>query len=263
MNVLLFDGGNTRFKWALVRHGRLGAQHATARDQLDAFIDWIARSPPIDRVVGVNVGGKPFERALRAVLRQAASPRPEFITSSSAAAGVRNAYANPALLGSDRWAAAVAAWHAGGCRRTVCAVSVGTALTLDLVDQEGRHRGGLIAPGPQLMRETLLGSTADIARRAALRDAKPPRRNSRLRLPPLATATQGAVDEGCLSAAAGFIDRTMGQLTRQLEMKPLLFITGGGSAPVVARLRSACRPTPDLVLRGVAAIAEVTIRRPA
>jgi type III pantothenate kinase len=263
MNVLLFDGGNSRFKWALVRNGRLDNQRAAARDDFDPFTAWLARAPAIDRVVGVNVGGAAVERALRRALRSAGQPRPELIQSSAEAAGVRNAYARPEQLGADRWAAAIAAWHAAGCYRTVCAVSIGTALTLDLVDQDGHHRGGLISPGPRLMREALLGRTADIAPRAAQAAARtrPRARSARALVPPLAGATLAAVEEGCLAACAGFIDRTVTQLTRRLNVRPVLYITGGASEAVIERLRSACKPSDDLVLRGVAAIAEVNIRR--
>lgn len=262
MNTLLFDAGNSRFKWALVRDGRLGRQQAVARTDLRGFSEWLARAPAVDQVVGVSVAGPATERALRKALRAAECPRPVFITGSAAAAGVRSAYARPDRLGADRWAAAIAAWHMAGCYRTVCAASIGTALTLDLVDQDGHHRGGLIAPGPALMLDSLLSRTAGIATRAALdgpggrrrRDAKP-------LVPPLTGTTSSAIEEGCLAAAAGFIDRTINQVTRRLGVRPVLFVTGGASTPVIERLRSACRPVDELVLRGVAAIAEVPIRR--
>ena len=262
MRTLLIDAGNTRLKWALVDEGRLSAHRATLRSELPAFAKWLARAPAVDRVVAVNVAGAPVERFLRAALRKAGGPRPEFITSTRQAAGVRNAYARPERLGADRWAAAVAAWHRAGCYRTVCAISIGTALTLDLVDQDGHHRGGLISPGPTLMLDALLGRTAEIASRASL-DARGGRRPAGVRplVPPLTGATRSAIDEGCLAAAAGFIDRTVNQLTRTMKVRPVVFITGGASAPVIARIRSACRPCDDLVLRGVAAIAEVPIRR--
>lgn len=260
MNTLLFDAGNTRLKWALVRAGRLQPQRAVPRGEPAAFEAWLSRAPAIDRVVGVNVAGPSLEKNLRAWLKAAGAPRPEFITSSRQAAGVRNAYVRPETLGADRWAAAIAAWHRAGCYRTVCAVSIGTALTIDLVDQDGHHRGGLIAPGPALMLDSLLGRTAQIAsgtrRPAGRRPA-----GSRELVPPLAGATRGAIDEGCLAAAAGFIDRTVNQLTRQLNGRPVVFVTGGAAAPVIERLRSACKPCDELVLRGVAAIADVPISR--
>jgi type III pantothenate kinase len=264
MSTLLFDAGNSRFKWALVRDGRLGAQRAVPHAGFGEFAAWLARTPTLERVVGVNVAGPRVERALRAALRTAGQPRPTFITSSAEAAGVRNAYTVPASLGADRWAAAIAAWHRAGCYRTVCAASIGTAITLDLVDQDGHHRGGLIAPGPTLMLDALLGRTADIAARAAAGGSRGGGRRkagARPLVPPLTGATRSAVEEGCLAAAAGFIDRTINQLTRQLKGRPVLFVTGGASAAVIERLRSACKPCDDLVLRGVATIAEVPIRR--
>src|SRR5688572_17069278 len=125
MNTLLFDAGNSRFKFALVRDGKLGAQQAVARNDLSGFSAWLARAPAMDRVVGVNVAGAALQRELSAALRAEGRPRAEFITSTHLAAGVHSAYANPERLGADRWAAAIAAWHRAGCYRTVCAVSIG------------------------------------------------------------------------------------------------------------------------------------------
>jgi len=152
----------------------------------------------------------------------------------------------------------VAAWHLAGCYRTVCAVSVGTALTIDLVDQEGHHRGGLIAPGPELMLASLLNGTHGIAERAA-------RRSSRVRhtIGPLADNTGDAIAAGCLTAAAGAIDRTVSQLTRELGVRPVVFLTGGGAASVQPLLKGAIRSCPELVLRGVAILAGVKMRRAA
>lgn len=260
--TLLFDAGNSRLKWALVHDGRMGRQQARPLADLDAFSQWLRKTPALARVVGVNVAGPRFEKQLRSALHAGRHPAPEFITSAAAAAGVVNGYARPQQLGADRWAALVAAWHRAGCYRTVCAASVGTAITLDLVDQDGYHRGGLIAPGPALMLDGLLGRTAHIAARAAVpaaRRRRPPPGHELV--PPLADATGDAIEEGCLAAAAGFIDRTLNQLTRQLGVRPVLFITGGASAAVIERLRSACKPCDDLVLRGVAVLGDVLIRR--
>ncbi len=263
-DTLLFDAGNSRFKWALVRDGRLGTQQACGLGDFARFASWLRRAPSVERVVGVNVAGARLEKQLRSALHAEGRPSPQLITSSAQAAGVKNGYARPLQLGADRWAALVAAWHRAGCYRTVCAASVGTAITLDLVDQDGYHRGGLIAPGPGLMLNALLDRTADIAAHAALAISGPRRGKvepeHRL-VPPLADATQAAIDEGCLAAAAGLIDRTVNQIKQRLGVRPVLFITGGASAAVIERLRSACKPCDDLVLRGVAVLGEVPIRR--
>lgn len=256
MNTLLFDAGNSRIKWSLVRDGRLGALQAAALDDATSLRKWLARTAHIDRVTGVSVAGASYERRLKSALRHAGHPAPEFIRSSESAAGVRNGYREAWRLGDDRWAAAVAAWHRAGCYRTVCAVSVGTALTIDLVDHDGHHRGGLIAPGPEMMLASLLDKTHGIAERAARRG-----RTTRRAIGPLADNTRDAIEAGCLTAAAGVIDRTINQLTRELGVRPVVFLTGGGAGSVQPLLKGAIRSCPELVLRGVAAIAGVPIRR--
>lgn len=259
MNTLLLDAGNTRLKWALLRSSGMGAQQATGREDLGGFERWLQFAPPMERIVGVNVAGPAMERSLRAVLRRAGRPVPEFLVAGKAAAGVRNAYAEPARLGADRWAGLIAARQLAGTRRAACAVGIGTALTLDLVDASGAHRGGLISPGPLMMLEALLGRTADIAGRAAL--DPPARTRPRGRIAPLGRSTREAIDAGCLMSAAGLIDASMDELARGLGRRPLLFVTGGGSDAVLPLLRSRATVVPDLVLRGVALLAGVPLRR--
>jgi type III pantothenate kinase len=207
------------------------------------------------------VAGEAVERELQALLARKQQPVPEFIHSSETAAGVYNGYREPARLGDDRWAAAVAAWHRAGCYRTVCAISVGTALTIDLVDHNGHHRGGLIAPGPEMMLGSLLGKTNGIAARAAIRRPRRKKAQTHAVVLPLADNTLGAIESGCLTAAAGLIDRTVNLLTRELGVRPVLFVTGGGAEAVLPLLKGATKPCPELVLRGVAVIADVPIRR--
>ena len=78
---------------------------------------------------------------------------------------------------------------------------------------------------------------------------------------PLADNTRAAIEAGCLTAAAGLIDRTVNQLTRELGVRPVVFVTGGGADSVLPLLKGACKPCPELVLRGVAVLADVPIRR--
>ena len=68
-------------------------------------------------------------------------------------AGVRIAYAHPQRLGVDRFLCLLAA-HAQLAGPSLI-VGVGTALTIDLLDADGRHHGGRIAPSPALMRQAL------------------------------------------------------------------------------------------------------------
>src|SRR5208337_55868 len=111
------------------------------------------------------VAGGAIERQIGAVARRAGWSPPRWVRSDARAAGIRNAYHEPWRLGVDRWVALIGArdFFPG---HALLIVSVGTAMTIDLLDARGRHRGGLITPGPRLMIDALLERTAGIRRRA-------------------------------------------------------------------------------------------------
>ena len=145
--MLLVDIGNTRVKWATHADGRLSPQRA-AEHAVWTVADWqreLFRGQRIEDVLAATVAGDDSRRALEAAARSAGAARVEFVTSTAAAAGVRNAYSNPRLLGVDRWVAMIGAYDmaSGAC----CVVDIGTAATLDAVDGDGTapgrvHRAG-------------------------------------------------------------------------------------------------------------------------
>jgi type III pantothenate kinase len=257
MTQLLVDIGNSRIKWALLRGTRLGRQQVAPRDEFARFEHWLRSAPRLAQVHAVCVAGAGAERQLRAALKRCKQPAPQFARSSTNAAGVTNGYREAWRLGADRWVAAIGAWHLAGASRATCAVDVGTALTVDLVDETGQHRGGLIAPGPQLMVRSLLGNTGGIAARAA---AKPrPAAGGRIARPstvrPLADNTLDAIELGSLLAAVALIDRCVHELQRSLGKPPLVFLTGGAAKQLAPVLGSAYQSCDDLVLRGLAVLA--------
>jgi len=251
MSTLYIDIGNSRIKWALARGTRMGRLRAMSLSQFSRFARALRSTRGVQAVHAVCVAGRPMEQRLRAALRLAGLPAPRFARSSRRAAGVTNAYRDPWRLGADRWVGMIGAWHLAGARRAVCAISAGTALTLDVVDAGGRHRGGLIAPGPEMMVGALLGRTRGIAARAA-----GARRSKATPLaPPLAGDTRSAITTGSLLAAAGLVERCLAELRARSKLTPAVYLTGG-AAPALARLLSRRhRHCPDLVLRGLAVMA--------
>ena len=187
--------------------------------------------------------------------RAAGAPKPEFVVSQRRAAGVTTAYLEPWRLGVDRFVGVIGAHHL--CRGSAsCAVNVGTAVTIDLVDGRGRHRGGAILPGPALMVDSLLRSTNGIRRRAR----SGPRGVRSL----FARTTRTAIGQGAAYAVAAVIDRAIEEARAQLGRRPILVLTGGGAASVQPLLRHPCITVPDLVLQGLAVWAGVAAppRRP-
>lgn len=251
MSTLLVDIGNTRVKWAVLRGARMTRPRAEAHDgegaRLRAAIGAVPRD--VDRAVAVCVAGEKLERALASAVRARFGISTKFARSTREAAGVRNAYRDVWRLGADRWVALLAA-HAMAGSRPVLIASVGTALTLDLVDAQGIHRGGAIAPGPSTMIASLLGGTAGIRRRA--RGARRAGHRSRHLF---AADTASALDAGAQFAAAALIDRAVREARTALGQRPLVLLTGGATPGLGTYIESAVREVPDLVLRGLGLLA--------
>lgn len=254
MNRLLVDIGNSRIKWAVARGSRIGPMRAADLGQFRRFGEWLASARAVDSVEAVCVAGAKREAQLRATLRRHGLPAPHFARSTACAAGVTSGYAEPWRLGADRWVAAIGAWHEAGGRRAVCSVSVGTALTFDVVDAKGRHRGGVIAPGPVLMVRSLLGQTHGIAVRAADTRRGGTRRSTPA-LPPLAGNTRDAIYQGSLTAAAALVDRCVREVATGLRARPRVFLSGGTAGSLAPMLESRVEHQPDLVLRGLLVLA--------
>jgi type III pantothenate kinase len=246
--ILLVDIGNSRVKWALLDAGALAPQRAAAYAQWSAD-DWrreLFTNPGIRRAVVASVAGtESIER-----LRAAASAHPgcevRVVTTSGAAGGVRNAYPEPRLLGIDRWLAVIAAHHLTGA--ACCVVDVGTAATIDAVTADGRHLGGFIVPGPRLMVASLLRGTSDLESHSA---ASASDGNSLF-----ANNTRDAIERGAVVALASLAERSVQDLERITGAVSNLLVTGGAAPLVLPHLRRDARHVPDLVLRGLAVLAE-------
>ena len=248
MSSLLVDIGNTRVKWAVLRGTRLGRIHAIAHGAGDAaHIGALVRAAPkdVDRVVAVNVAPESLARELTRALRARFGLSPEFVSSTRRAFGVVNGYKEVWRLGADRWVSVIGARSMAPDRAVIIA-NVGTALTVDLLTADGRHRGGAIVPGPSTMVESLLRGTHGIRRRAQGVRA----RERRL----FAADTASALASGSVFAAAAFIDRAVAEATTP-DDAPLLMLTGGGATRIRPLLLSAAEVMPDLVLRGLACFA--------
>jgi type III pantothenate kinase len=245
---LLVDVGNTRVKWARLVNGQMGKHQAASN--ADWTADQYARrvigrkwSDGAGRIIVSSVAGQKVARMLVDAARRSGAPVPEFVTSERQAAGVTTQYLDPWRLGVDRFVGAIGAHHlASG--QPVCVVNVGTAMTLDLVDRKGLHRGGVIIPGPGLMVDSLLNGTDGIRRRAV---------GGRKGHPGLfAQTTRSAIGQGSLYAAASLVERAVEEARAQLGSPPLVLLTGGGAPAIRPLIRNTAVCLPELVLHGLA-----------
>ena len=252
---LLLDAGNTRLKWARARGTRLLGGGALSYAPPARFAVGLRRlrreALGCDRVFVASVASATIERAIRRALRGAGRPVPRFVRVGRRSCGVVNAYAEPWRLGVDRWVALIGA-RSRLPGRALCIASVGTALTLDLLDAGGRLRGGAIAPGPDLMVRSLLERTAGIARRAG--GGAGAGRSLYTR------STRGAIEAGARHACAALIERAVDEGRRRLGRRPLLLLTGGGASGLAPLLGGSWRRDDGLVMRGLLALSGAQYR---
>ncbi len=237
---MLLDLGNTRLKWALREGAGWHAQGAVGwnEDVVLALHEAWRHLPLPGDVFGASVVDAGREAQVAAVVSACFAHDTEWLRTPAQACGVRNAYPEPGRLGVDRFLAMVAA-HAEDPVSCVLA-GVGTALTLDALTAEGRHLGGLIAPGPQLMQQSLLGATSrvQVERPGQVLEA--------------ADNTPDAVASGCWQAAAALIERFASHMASPLGGAPLLILGGGDAEALLPLLALPARLSSDSVLRGLA-----------
>jgi type III pantothenate kinase len=240
---LLLDLGNTRLKWALEGEGRWFAQGAAAWNEDLALlgVTWQALPMPM-AAFGASVVDTAREQALASQVQALFGLDIAWMRTPASACGVRNAYPEPERLGVDRFLAMVAA-HAGGAGDCVL-VGVGTALTLDALTAAGQHLGGLIAPGPRLMQQALLGATAQVRPRndGVLVDA--------------ADNTSDAVASGCWQAAAALVERFVARMAPRLGRAPVVRLDGGDAAGLAPLLELRASMVEHGVLHGLAVWAQ-------
>lgn len=231
MSTYLFDLGNTRLKFAESHaDGTLGDSRAIAHDQGDA---WLQALPRGDAACIASVASDERRVALLEALC-ARFGRMHLVRTQSRCAGLRIAYDNPRHLGVDRFLALLSALDAG----EVLLVGIGTALTIDLLDGDGLHRGGRIAPSPMLMREALHARASVLPESGGV-------------YAEFADDTGHALASGCEGAALALVERSLERATALLGTPPALWLHGGGADALRARLPPH-RWMPDAVLHGLA-----------
>ena len=249
MTVLLVDAGNTRIKWARLSGGRLASSRAAVHQGWEAaqyarrLIGASAGS--LERILVSSVAGPQVNAALKAAARRF-RVRVEFVRVPIRGGGVKVGYLEPWRLGVDRFVSLVGARHLFPAL-PLCVVSIGTAMTLDLLNGAGRHLGGAIVPGPALMVDTLLSHTYGIRRRA--------QGGARHSAGPFGRSTRDAILEGARYAAAAAIGRLVEEAAPRVQRRPLVLLTGGAVATVRPLLSCPAVTVPDLVLRGLAVLA--------
>ena len=288
---LLVDIGNRRLKWATATaagalDGRAGVlEYSDPNDApadpnglgglsgMSGLAAQLAALDPPTSVWVSCVGAPESGRAVAEYARGAWSLAPVFVTAQKQQAGIVNGYPHAASLGSDRWAALLAAGELFP-RQPVIVVDAGTAVTVDLLDGTGLFRGGVIFPGVHAMQSALGAHTENItgAESRAESRVESGAENAACgaaadvagQVNAVATDTHGAVAAGALLAVAGGINFAVARQWAALQTDCRVVATGGDAgrvAPLLATEVSAkLRIEPQLVLQGLAVISRESAR---
>jgi type III pantothenate kinase len=237
MNRLLVDIGNSRVKWRVETDAGM---RSGAAAHGDAEMAWQAIKA-IEEVVATNVAGEVQRAGLEDTAARLWACPVRWITATRNAGGVVNAYAEPARLGADRWAALIAARAREEGPAWV--VDCGTALTIDGLAADGRHLGGLIVPGLSLMRGALYAKAPGIPDEGEGGEGL------------LGGDTRSAVSLGALHCAAGFIEHVVARGREAMDADTQLYLTGGDAARLSGLVSVPHEVVPELVLDGLAVLA--------
>ena len=240
---MLIDFGNSCCKWAVLHNESLGSVSSTSYLSTDpsAMAASLLSDLPVqqcEQIHAVSVLGPKFDQQFADLVKREAKIVVQYHVSQRRAYGVQLAYADPGTYGADRYAALVAAHHSGSGAKIV--VDCGTAVTVDAIDSVGKHLGGLIMPGVELMCSVLAATTAGI--------------------PPIATNasvqylnanTHDSVVSGSTLCLQHGLQSIIASMQQQLDSQVSLIVTGGARALLGKFLCGQWIERPELVLEGL------------
>ena len=237
--ILAIDAGNSRVKWGWHDGGQWVnlatvslIEFAAASHDINPFA---ATHEEPERIVISNVAGDGAHELL-VNWTSIFDAEPLWLHGEAERCGVRNGYDEPERLGSDRWAALVAAraLHGGSC----LVVNAGTATTADMLTAQGAFLGGIILPGVELMRFVLHEHTGRLPIQEGNFSDTPHN-------------TLDAIETGCRHAQAGAVER----MYRKMGAGAVCLVGGGAGRALIEQLEVPARYVENLVLEGLARIA--------
>lgn len=159
----------------------------------------------------------------------------------------------PEKVGVDRLLAAVTANEIRDPFRPAIVVDLGTAVKVDLVDENGIFRGGAIAPGLRMSAIAMEQQTDALPQV----DVEPLLNAMTARqIPSVGTSTLAAMEAGLFWGTVGTIRELTAQTASRLAIPPEVFLTGGGSRTIRDGLGDGFFHVDEMVMKGI----RITIR---
>ena len=145
---------------------------------------------------------------------------------------------NPGQVGTDRIVSAAAAFAV--VQDAVIVADLGTAITIDLVDEEGVFMGGVIAPGFELGAQALNTGTAKLPKITVERPRDPVGGN-----------TAEAINCGLYYSSVGLLETVTRKYAEQIGKWPQVIVTGGSAEIIKSDCEFVDSWVPNLAVKGV------------
>lgn len=238
MNWLL-DLGNTRLKCAPLVEGQRGDVRAFAHHDgvdLDGLLALFGRANSGDVVWLASVApASHCDVTIAALAAQGYAVN--IVRTLPRCRRLRIAYEQPGHLGVDRFLSLLAASERDDGPWLL--VSIGSAVTVDLLARDGQHMGGAIAPSAAHMR-------AALGQRFVALDLPAGRASD------FADDTNDAIASGADGATLGLIERSRRIAEARLGVAPAVILSGGGAQELAPGLPFPVEQSAWLVLDGLA-----------
>ncbi|MEE9444823.1 MAG: type III pantothenate kinase [Cocleimonas sp.] len=278
MTALLVDAGNSSIKWCLLKDGNLSKQQRctyqsqnndkqkSPQECFERIID--SNETIIERVFIVSVLGDGFIKAAQTLCT---TLKLKFINISAdkVLAGVKNAYDEPQKLGADRLIAMVAVQHqhnSADNKQASIIIDSGTATTIDAIDKNGQHLGGLILPGLNLCTNSLISNTKqlplwgqELGKERDQEFGETLNKNQKNFKPELFSKnTTQAIQSASVLGLAGAIDSICSSMENSINKNTTVnkILSGGGAKILQPYLQSTYTLNETLIMQGLKVIAE-------
>ncbi len=145
---------------------------------------------------------------------------------------------NPERVGVDRLLNAIAAFQR--IRTGAIVVDFGTAITFDVVSDNGEYLGGAIAPGIETAAYALNARTAFLPRVSINKPSHALGKN-----------TEEAISSGIYWGTVGMVERILMELFKELGFQPRVIATGGDAELIGPDIPLISEIIPQLTLEGI------------
>lgn len=231
---LFLEVGNSAWKAARFNPTAQALEACGRGNTQDHLYQWLQQQPE-QQLVLATVGAEQEMVDLLAKLKQQGYQALRAQTTEIA--GFEHCYTEPSCLGVDRWLTLLALRES---KLPVVVIDAGTAITLDLMDVGGKHLGGWIAPGLQLMQEALVNRSSRL------------KASEQVPMGRIGVTTESAIGLGCKAALQGFCEQAVVVANEQFAGRTFnLYLSGGGARYINSSTLPNCQLRPLLVLEGL------------